>query len=246
MNKPSVETRVQSHYDDIADVYDQRYDHRERGRLYYDHISEAVMGKLLSHGHLLDIGCGTGLFLERYLGEGKNRTATGIDISTGMIKKAKERYPDLSYIVGNAEFLPFESASFDAISSLLAFSYLQNPEMSIKDCYRVLVPGGRLAVCTLGRNIFTSGLPALYSIGEKMKIRRVGVGSFAEHYYNAKEMYDLLDLAGFEEIEIFRCSFAHFNFAGPLFMIAKKVETFIEDNIPYLAYNLIAAGKKPE
>jgi len=29
-------------------------------------------------------------------------------------------------------------------------------------------------------------------------------------------------------------------------MIAKKVESFIEDNIPYLAYNLIAAGKKPE
>jgi len=148
--------------------------------------------------------------------------------------------------VGNAELLPFESDSFDSISSLLAFSYLQNPGQSLKDCYRVLVPGGRLAVCTLGKNIFTSSLPALYSIGAKMKIRRVGVGSFAEHYYSAKEMYDLLDKAGFEEIEIFKCSFAHFNLAGPLFMIAKKVESFIEDNIPYLAYNLIAAGKKPE
>ncbi|HOW06013.1 methyltransferase domain-containing protein [Methanospirillum hungatei] len=242
----SVHARVQSHYDDIADVYDQRYDHRERGRIYYDHIAGAVLGRINSSGHLLDIGCGTGLFLERYLKEGTDRTATGIDISPGMIKKARERYPDLPYVVGNAELLPFESDSFDSISSLLAFSYLQNPGQSLKDCYRVLVPGGRLAVCTLGKNIFTSSLPALYSIGAKMKIRRVGVGSFAEHYYSAKEMYDLLDKAGFEEIEIFKCSFAHFNLAGPLFMIAKKVESFIEDNIPYLAYNLIAAGKKPE
>ncbi|HPP77860.1 methyltransferase domain-containing protein, partial [Methanospirillum sp.] len=196
--------------------------------------------------HLLDIGCGTGLFLDRYLREGKHRTATGIDISPGMIRKAQERFPMLPYVVGNAEFLPFVSDTFDSISSLLAFSYLQNPGLTLSDCYRVLVPGGRIAVCTLGRNIFTSSLPALYSIGAKMKIRRVGVGSFAEHYYSAKEMYDLLEKAGFEEIEIFRCSFAHFNLAGPLFMIAKKVESFIEDNIPYLAYNLIAAGKKPE
>jgi len=237
---------VQSHYDDIADVYDQRYDHRERGKIYYDHIASAVLGKIHPKGHLLDIGCGTGLFLERYLGEGTSRTAAGIDISPGMIKKAQERYPDLSYVVGNAELLPFESESFDSISSLLAFSYLQNPGRSLMDCNRVLVPGGRLAVCTLGKNIFTSSLPALYSIGARMKIRRVGVGSFAEHYYSAKEMYDLLDKAGFIDIEIFRCSFAHFNLAGPLFMIAKKVESFIEDNIPYLAYNLIASGKKPD
>ncbi len=239
-------SKVQSHYDEIADVYDQRYDHRERGRIYYDHIASAVLGKIHQKGHLLDIGCGTGLFIERYLKEGTYRTATGIDISPGMIRKARERYPDLPYVIGNAEMLPFESDTFDSISSLLAFSYLQNPTQSLKDCYRVLVPGGRLAVCTLGRNIFTSSLPALYSIGAKMKIRRVGVGSFAEHYYSAKEMHDLLHSAGFEEIEIFKCSFAHFNFAGPLFMIAKKVESFIEDNIPYLAYNLIAAGKKPE
>lgn len=227
-------------------MYDQRYDHRERGRLYYDHIAGAVLDRIHPEGHLLDIGCGTGLFLQRYLREGYNRTATGIDISPGMIKKACVRYPDLPYVVGNAENLPFESDSFDSISSLLAFSYLQRPEMSLHDCLRVLVPGGRLAVCTLGRNIFTSSLPALYSIGAKIKIRRVGVGSFDEHYYSAKEMYDLLAQAGFEDIEIFRCSFAHFNMAGPLFMIAKKVESFIEDNVPYLAYNLIGAGKKPE
>lgn len=214
--------------------------------MYYDHIAEAVLGKINTEGHLLDIGCGTGLFLERYLREGTNRTATGIDISPGMIQKARIRYPDLPYVVGNAEILPFASDTFDSISSLLAFSYLQKPKNSLIDCKRVLVPGGRLAVCTLGRNIFTSSLPALYSIGAKMRIRRVGVGSFDEHYYCAKEMYDLLESTGFVDIEIFRCSFAHFNFAGPLFMMAKKVESFIEDNVPYLAYNLIAAGRKPE
>jgi ubiquinone/menaquinone biosynthesis C-methylase UbiE len=238
------ELRVQSHYDDIADVYDQRYDHRDRGKQYYDHIANAVLSQIGTGGDLLDIGCGTGLFIRRFLQHGGN--VTGIDISSGMIQRARPIFPTSHFIVGNAEFLPFEADSFDSISSLLAFSYLTKPEQTLTDCLRILRPGGRLAVCTLGKNVFTSSLPALFVIGEKMKIRRVGVGKFTEHYYSAQEMYSLLEKAGYSEISIFRCSFAHFTFADPLFSIAKRVESFIEEKIPYLAYNLIASGKKPD
>lgn len=237
------ELRVQSHYDDIADVYDQRYDHRDRGKQYYDHIAQAVLSQIGTGGDLLDIGCGTGLFIRRFLKTGGN--VTGIDISTGMIRRAAPLFPKVNFVVGNAEFLPFEENTFRSISSLLAFSYLTRPERTMADCLRILRPGGRLAVCTLGKNVFTSSLPALFTIGEKMKIRRVGVGKFTEHYYSAQEMYTLLEQAGFVDISIFKCSFAHFSFADPIFSIAKRVEPFIEENVPYLAYNLIASGKKP-
>lgn len=148
-------------------------------------------------------------------------------------------------LVGNGEYLPFTADSFDAISSLLAFSYLQQPQQMLCDCFRVLIPGGRIALCTLGKNMFTSGLPVIYRLGEKMRIRRVGIGSFVEHYYSADEMYLLMEKSGFTDIEIYRCSFAHFTMSGPLYSMAKKVEPFIEEKIPYLAYNLIASGKKP-
>jgi len=237
------ELKVKSHYDDIADVYEQRYDHRNRGRQYYDHIAEAVISQIGTGGQLLDIGCGTGLFIRRYLRHGGE--VTGIDISTGMIARAVTFFPDERFLVGNAEFLPFKPDSFDSVSSLLAFSYLTRPLQTLQDCLRILRPGGRIAVCTLGKNVFTSGLPALLVIGEKMKIRRVGVGTFTEHYYTAKEMYELLEEAGFTEICVFKCSFAHFTFTEPLFSLAKRVEPFIEDKIPYLACNLIASGQKP-
>jgi ubiquinone/menaquinone biosynthesis C-methylase UbiE len=235
--------KVQSHYDDIADVYDQRYDHRDRGRQYYDHIAQAVMNQIGTGGELLDIGCGTGLFIRRYIQHGGS--VTGIDISSGMIKRATSIFPQVQFLVGTAEYLPFEDNSFDSISSLLAFSYLTRPNQTLEDCLRILRPGGRLAMCTLGKNVFTSSLPAIFVLGEKMRIKRVGVGKFTEHYYTAAEMYDLMEAAGFTDINIFRCSFAHFTFADPLFSIAKKVEPFIEEKIPYLAYNLIASGQKP-
>lgn len=240
---PTGELKVQSHYDEIADVYDQRYDHRDRGKQYYDHIAQAVLDQIGTGGELLDIGCGTGLFIRRYLKHGGS--VTGIDISSGMIRRATRLFPQVDFLVGNAESLPFNNDSFDSISSLLAFSYLTKPEKSLEDCLRILKPGGRLAVCTLGRNVFTSSLPALFTIGEKMRIRRVGVGKFTEHYYAAEEMQEILEAAGFTNISIFRCSFAHFTFADPIFSIAKRVEPFIEEKIPYLAYNLIASGQKP-
>lgn len=243
MKNKVEELRVQSHYDDIADVYEQRYDHRDRGKQYYDHIAQAVMDQIGTGGELLDIGCGTGLFIRRYLKYGGK--VTGIDISSGMIRKARTYFPDTHFVAGNAEFLPFRSESFNSISSLLAFSYLTRPDQTLKDCFRILRPGGRMAMCTLGKNVFTSSLPALFVIGEKMKIKRVGVGKFVEHYYTADEMYNLLKSAGYVNISIFKCSFAHFTFADPLFSIAKKVEPFIEEKIPYLAYNLIASGQKP-
>ncbi len=165
-----------------------------------------------------------------------------------MIKKGREKHPDSAgrLMVGNAEFLPFKDESFDSISSLLAFSYLQLPGKTLQDCLRILKPGGRIAICTLGKNVFTSGLPAIYKIGAKMRIRQVGIGNFSEHYYSANEMFKLMENAGYTDIEIFRCSFAHIKMTEPLYEIAKAVEPFIEEKIPYLAYNLVGCGKKPE
>lgn len=235
--------KVQQHYDEVAAIYDKRYDH-EKGRQYYGHISRQVMGGLTQGGLLLDIGCGTGLFIERYLGSGNE--AVGIDISRGMIARARTRCPESEFLVGTAELLPFRTNTFDAVVSLLAFSYLQHPEAVIKDVYRILRPGGKFALCTLGKNVLTSVVPALYWLGEKMELRKIGVGDFDERYYTEEEMHRLLSSAGFTDLSVKRCSFAHVSLAKPIFHIAKKMEPFVEERMPYLAYNLCANGIKPE
>lgn len=237
-----VQDKVQQHYDEMAEVYDSRYDHR-RGRAYYSHISRHVMSHLPRRGKLLDVGCGTGLFVYRYTSQGGS--AVGLDISRGMITRARARNRSADFGAGNAEMLPFRDESFDAVASLLAFSYLKNPEQMLKEAWRVLAPGGTLAICTLGRNFLTSGLPAVYSLGEAMRIRQVGVGAFGERYYTPGEMIALLESAGFCDVSARKCSFAHLNLVDPLYSIARRIEPFVEEKIPSLAYNLIASGKKP-
>jgi SAM-dependent methyltransferase len=234
--------KIQRHYDEMAEIYDRRYD-QGPGRSYHEHISEQVMAGLPQGGLLLDIGCGTGLFVERYRCRGGR--AVGLDLSPRMVERAVDRCPAADWTVGTADALPFSDNTFDAVSSLLAFSYFQHPERMLAEVLRVLRPGGRFSLCTLGRNFFTAGLPAIHTLGELTRVRQVGMGDFGERYYSEDQMADLLGRAGFTDIRVSRCSFAHLNLARPVYELARRVEPIVERRIPYLAYNLVASGKKP-
>jgi ubiquinone/menaquinone biosynthesis C-methylase UbiE len=192
---------------------------------------------------LLDLGCGTGLFMRRYGEQGG--TAIGLDISRGMVGAAREQAGWFEYLVGTAEVLPFRDRTFDAVSCMLAFSYLENPGWMLREAFRVLRPGGYLAVGTLARSVITSLVPAIYRIGEKMEVGRIGMGDFGERYYTEEEMARIFSLAGFVDVKAKRCSFAHHSLKEPIFDIARKVEPFIEKRVPGLAYNLVVCGRVP-
>jgi ubiquinone/menaquinone biosynthesis C-methylase UbiE len=235
--------KIQQHYDDIADVYDTHYDY-PRGRCYHTHLSRHVMKALPKGGALLDIGCGTGLFVEKYLHNGG--TAVGIDLSRNMIGRARGRCACCDFIEGTGESIPFHDNSFDAVSSLLVFSYLRDPVAMLSEAYRVLRPGGAISICTLGKKLLTSGIPAIYHISEKIRVKHVVMKDFGEHYYDEHEMYDLFSEAGFWDVRVSWCSFAHIDMFDPLFNLAQRVEPFIERRIPQLAYNICVDARKPE
>jgi len=234
--------KIQHHYDSIADVYDHHYDHH-RGRSYHIHISNQLMRPLPPGGRLLDIGCGTGLFVEKFIKNGG--TAVGLDISGNMISRAHARCPTSEFIVGTGEKIPFCDNSFEAVASLLVFSYVKDPHAMLRESYRVLKPGGVISICTLGKKLLTRGIPAIYQLSEKMKIKHILMKDFGEHYYDKNEMISLFIQAGFSEVNVSWCSFAHIDMIDPLFNLACKVEPFVEKRVPQLAYNICVSGRKP-
>jgi len=234
--------KVQHHYDSIADVYDHHYDHL-RGRSYHTHISSQLMRPLPRGGRLLDIGCGTGLFVEKFIKTGG--TAVGLDISGKMILRAQRRCPTSEFIVGTGEKIPFSDNSFEAVASLLVFSYVKDPHAMLKESFRVLKPGGVLSICTLGKKLITRGIPAMYQLSEMMKFTHILMKDFGEKYYDKNEMISLFSEAGFSDVGVSWCSFAHIDMIDPIFNFAQKVEPFIEKRVPQLAYNICVSGRKP-
>jgi ubiquinone/menaquinone biosynthesis C-methylase UbiE len=161
-----------------------------------------------------------------------------------MISRAQWRCPTSEFIVGTGEKIPFCDNSFEAVSSLLVFSYVKDPHAMLTESYRVLKPGGVISICTLGKKLITRGIPAIYQLSEKMKIRHLVMKNFGEHYYDKEEMNRLFSEAGFSDVGVSWCSFAHIDMIDPLFNFARKVEPFVEKRVPQLAYNICVSGRK--
>lgn len=95
---------------------------------------------------ILDLGCGRGEFLES-IPKVKKCVLRGIDISPKMIDLCKKRnISNSSFIVGDAETLPYKDNSFDKIFCLNSFHHYSNPNKVIEELFRVLKTDGEVIV----------------------------------------------------------------------------------------------------
>ena len=70
--------------------------------------------------------------------------STGIDLSEHMIHVAKKKeMPNVNFVVGDCENLPFDTDSFDVVTCSMSFHHYPNPEDFFHSLSRVLRPGGR-------------------------------------------------------------------------------------------------------
>lgn len=97
-------------------------------------------------GDVLDVACGTGdMVLEL---KKRGCTVTGIDLSEEMISIAKTK-ASATYIVGDAEHLPFPDATFDAVTCAFGVRNFVHLEQGLGEMLRVLKPGGKMVILEL-------------------------------------------------------------------------------------------------
>ncbi|MEC7376180.1 MAG: malonyl-ACP O-methyltransferase BioC [Pseudomonadota bacterium] len=104
----------------------------------------------VSDGRVLDLGCGTGWFTRKLQSLQAPATLTGIDLSPGMILQASGSSPGvIDWLVADAEHLPVASGSQDLVFSNLMIQWCDDPRGVLRECRRVLRPGGWLVMSTL-------------------------------------------------------------------------------------------------
>jgi demethylmenaquinone methyltransferase / 2-methoxy-6-polyprenyl-1,4-benzoquinol methylase len=94
---------------------------------------------------VLDVATGTGA-VARELLERKGCTVVGLDQSPEMLAEARRRLPDgVKLVEGTAERLPFEDASFDALTFTYLLRYVSDPAATLCELARVVRPGATIA-----------------------------------------------------------------------------------------------------
>ncbi|TVP43216.1 MAG: methyltransferase domain-containing protein [Gemmatimonadales bacterium] len=131
-----------------------RYDHR------WGAYTEATLAPLMDHlerappppeVRVLDIGCGTGVLLERVASACGIARLAGIDPSAAMLGVAARRLREAGHgeaglVQGASAAIPFASASFDLVVSSSSLHFWPDPGAGLLEIARVLGPGGRLVL----------------------------------------------------------------------------------------------------
>ena len=98
-------------------------------------------------GNVLDVACGTGDMAVSLVERGC--TVTGVDISEEMLAIARQKAPIVTFMIADAEHLPFPDASFDAVTCAFGVRNFVHLEPGLHEMLRVLKPGGRMVILEL-------------------------------------------------------------------------------------------------
>jgi len=107
----------------------------------------ADAAEVMTGNTVLDVGCGTGVLAREALRRvGPEGRVTGLDLNDGMLAVAARTEPNVAWRQGDATALPFEDASFDIVASQFALMYFPDRAKALREMWRTLASGGRLAI----------------------------------------------------------------------------------------------------
>ena len=94
---------------------------------------------------VLDVATGTGAVARELLRQ-KRCTVVGLDQSAEMLAEARRRLPaEVTLVEGTAEELPFDDASYDALTFTYLLRYVSDPAATLRELARIVKPGGTVA-----------------------------------------------------------------------------------------------------
>lgn len=197
MAEPSFPEKraVRRSFERAAQAYDSHSAlQSEIGRRLLEHLDPVR----LAPGRVLDLGCGTGAFLQPLRERFPQARVTGLDIAQAMLERAVKRTPGwrrllrlerAQLVCGDAERLPFASGSHEMVFSNLALQWC-DPAVVFPEVARVLRPGGLFLFATFGPDTLKELRDAFARVDGLAHVNR---------FIDMHDLGDLLVHAGFAD-----------------------------------------------
>jgi len=190
---------------------------------------------------VLELGCGTGLLTRELVGH--HPLIVGFDISRDLLQHAMAKLADsdVSFVLGDAMNVPFQSESFDAV---VGSSILHHVEINVAlhEIIKILKPGGVFAFAE------PNMLNPQIAIQKNIPIIKRLAGDTPDEtaYFKWAAKKALLN-AGFVKIGVIPFDFLHPSIPGFLLPLARPIAMMLErlPLVKEIAGSLLITGRKP-
>ncbi|MDA9438431.1 ubiquinone biosynthesis protein UbiE [Bradyrhizobium sp. CCBAU 51745] len=192
-------------------TYNAAADHFDDGPLaFWDRYGRLTVQRLsLAPGSaVLDVGCGSGASaIPAAIDVGPQGRVIGIDLAERLLTIARSK--SLAQHLHNVEFrradmtaLSYPDASFDAVISVFSLFFVADMVAEIRELWRVLRPGGKLAITTWGPRMFEPGSEAFWSAVKEFRPDLVATVSPWERITRPDALRQLLSESGIRGAEV--------------------------------------------
>ncbi len=146
-----------------AATYDAAADHFDDEPLgFWDRIGRRTVERLAPSAGacILDVGCGSGASaLPAAAAVGPSGFVTGVDLSSRLLDRARAKatarnLANIEFQLGDMTSLGYPDGGFDAVVSVFSIFFVPDMEGLVRELWRMVRPGGKLAVTTWGPRIF--------------------------------------------------------------------------------------------
>ena len=167
-------------------------------------ISKYLEPHLQGAKRVLSVGCGPGVFLRELAALRPSAEFIGVDLSVDRIHEGGLRLkgvPNARVQVGDAQALPFESASFDLVFCRFLMEYLPDKQRALEEMGRICRGGGKILLQDLdGQLVWHSPEdPELQQTIEKVVSRLAATGFDP---FVGRKLFNLCFRAGLAEIKV--------------------------------------------
>lgn len=102
--------------------------------------------------NVLDIGCGTGILVQKMAGQISDGYIEGVDFSPAMVSIARKKNKKsitkgiVNIIEGDINTLPLQNGKFDKICTVNTIYFWPTPEITAQKIFKILKPGGFVVI----------------------------------------------------------------------------------------------------
>jgi SAM-dependent methyltransferase len=228
-NKPTLSSGAVNHLDFTCHYYDNTRPLGFLSLAYRKFLAHRYNFLIPKSASVLEVGCGAGDLLSMLNGSKK----TGVDISSGQISRARERFPSIEFAVGAGEQLELRDAKFDVIILSDVLNEAGDVQELLKKLHACSHDGTRILI-----NVYNTLWSPLIRAG---KFFGMASGLPAVSWLSRTDVLNLLTISGWNGIKSFGAILIPF----PIPMLAPLINRWIAPFFTWLCLAIFIVARRP-